>query len=215
MGLLNATRPRRGARSAGLLQPPGGQAQAWDLNERISPLLLSPGIESQPLQAAAILDPGFEGPGDGASPGRGGGKPGPVICRGTAAYTAVGPDQAHGVGAFSGHGVHPDDGTVAIGPPGTIFGLDKAAMAKVAPHVVIQPDGLDWILKLDGGPAPPFSVGDVGDEHIRNSPITAFDLYRFKTLHGAKAFGAPKRMTTITLPQVPGARCPPDFVRIR
>ncbi len=138
--------------------------------------------------------------------------PGMLRCQGVAIYSSVGPKQARADGAFHGHGVNPVDGTVAMGDTKKVFGLDHAAMARIAPQVVIQPEGLD--AARYGGPDGPYTVGDIGDKHIRNSPTTRFDIYRFKDLQEARRFGKLPRNTTITLPAVAGAHCPPDFRRI-
>ena len=138
----------------------------------------------------------------------------PIVCVGRAKYTAVGPGQATGAGALSGHGVRPLNGTVAIGDPERVFGLDKPGLAKIAPQIRIQPTGLDQQLVDKRGPAPPYSVGDIGDKNIRNSLATRFDIYRFRSLPLARTFMA-TAPTTITIPNVPGVHCPPDFLRAR
>ena len=139
---------------------------------------------------------------------------GPIVCRGVATYTAVGPHQATGGGALSPHGVRPVDGTVAIGDPEKIFGLDKPELAKIAPQIQSQPTGLDQQLLRKTGPLPPYSVGDVGDENIRGARNTSFDIYRFRSQPLAWTFKYPAP-TAITIPNVPGVHCPPDFVSVQ
>lgn len=43
-----------------------------------------------------------------------------------------------------------------------------------------------------------FTIGDIGDKNIRNSKITRFDIYRFKTQEGALQFGRHTVPVTIT-----------------
>jgi hypothetical protein len=140
-----------------------------------------------------------------------------MVCRGTAAYSAIGPHQGKkNGGALRKLGVLPNNRTVAIGDPGKIFGIgSRRTLARIAPDISIEPSGLDDRLDQHGGPRPPYSIGDVGDRNIRNSPVTRFDIYRFRDLRQARAFDRPLADTTITLPNVYGAHCPPDFRRVR
>jgi len=53
---------------------------------------------------------------------------------------------------------------------------------------------------LTGGTT--FSIGDVGDKNIRNSPTVRFDIYRFDTQQDALGFGkVTVPVTIIGLPQ--------------
>jgi hypothetical protein len=139
--------------------------------------------------------------------------PVPLICQGAGLYSAVGPHQGTAGGALTPYGVRPGSGTVAVGDPERTFGLNKRQLARIAPHIVIQPQGLDAALKADGGPATPLSVGDIGDKYIRNSKTPAFDIYGFDTLEGARQFGRRRAFTTMTIPWAPGVKCPPTFVQ--
>ncbi len=226
MGLFVApSRPRPG--TPGLLDPSaaaadplqgllGGSPQAAAAGDVLMRWLSALGEASGPgADAATPARP--SGPQTMASRApatRSGGAPAdPLVCHGVGLYSAVGPHQGTAGGALTPYGVTPDSGTVAVGDPERTFGLTKRQLAKIAPHIVIQPQGLDAELKADGGPATPLSVGDIGDKSIRDSPTPAFDIYGFDTLQGARQFGRKRALTTITIPQAPGVRCPPLFVQ--
>jgi hypothetical protein len=201
--------PRRTPVAAGLLSPAQG-APPWpgDLAAPPQQPPPSPELLSRLFGAFGRREPAPdpEQPGPTANQ--------PIVCRGVATYTAVGPRQATLGGALAPYGVRPDDGTVAVGDPVKIFGLNKRSLAKIAPQIQIVPTGLDGQLTRKGGPLPPYSVGDIGDPNIRNSPGTRFDIYRFLTQRGARRFSYPAP-TTMTMPNVPGLHCPPDFTRVR
>jgi RHS repeat-associated protein len=122
-------------------------------------------------------------------------------CVGVARFSAVGPSQATGTGALSGFGVRPKSGSVAVSPAD--FGLpfpegssltaaqisqriqSQRMLAEAARQIRILPIGLN----LRGGPASPYTVGDIGDKNIRNSKTPRFDLYGLPTQKQALQFG--------------------------
>jgi len=131
-----------------------------------------------------------------------------LTCEGTATFSAVGPlPQAAGDSAFDpGH--QPQSGTVAIAGAST-FGFGRKALREGAAGAIqVSPSGLDDILRSTGGPLPPYSVGDYGDANVRNAPGSRFDIYRFPTMKGARAFG--KRTATTTYKVPAGGHCPPN-----
>lgn len=132
-----------------------------------------------------------------------------LICEGLITFSAVGPNQALGKTGYARpeQNRKPQLGEVAIGGVKT-FGLNRNALQRGADQKIkIYPHGLDKILKETGAPAPPFTVGDFGDENIRNAPGTRFDIYRFPTKALADKFGKQTAPTTIEVP-APGY-CPP------
>lgn len=126
-------------------------------------------------------------------------------------FSAVGPNQATAtVGAL---GVKPPAGTVAINPGS--FGLPysgqitkqryierEATQAKIRnarDQIQILAPGL--ASSLSGKVSftgTTFSIGDIGDKHIRNSPVTRMDIYGFNTLADAVNFGTATVEVTIT-----------------
>jgi RHS repeat-associated protein len=133
-------------------------------------------------------------------------------CQGTAAFSAVGPNQATSGGALAPQ-VSPAKGTVAIAGEST-FGIGKGRLRSFAPFISIAPQGLNALLQQTGGPAGPYSVSDIGDQNIRNSSVARFDIYRFDTQKGALAFGLRTTATTIEVPAISGAHCPEGFTKL-
>ncbi len=137
-------------------------------------------------------------------------------CRGYANFSAVGPNQApHGALGFS-----PPVGTVAINP--AIFGLPydtipervqtQKYLAKYGSQISISAPRLN--LGENGPTSSAFTVGDVGNKDIRNSPIPRFDIYRYSDQADALKFSKQKKvLTTITLPA--DLLCPPGFEEIK
>jgi hypothetical protein len=91
---------------------------------------------------------------------------------------------------------------VAISP--SAFGLaygtlqERAAIQQllrsVGGNITIEAPGL----ALAGGlGSTTFTIGDVGDSNIRNSPDVRFDIYRFQTQKSALDFGRQSAVTTI------------------
>lgn len=130
-------------------------------------------------------------------------------CTFTAKFSAVGPNQAtNSKGAL---GISPSANNVAISPG--IFGLPyntiperistqqllEANMASIQ----IQASGLSEFMTG----TTTFTIGDVGDENIRNSTIPRFDIYGWATLQDALQFGV--RTTNVTMTGVPSSwSCP-------
>lgn len=130
---------------------------------------------------------------------------------GPATFSAIGKGQATGIGAISQN--HPANGTVAISP--AAFGLpygssgERAAtqlfLRKHAQNVRIEAAGLD--MRGSGMSTTSFTISDVGDTNIRNSPNVRFDIYRWKSMKAALKWGKRAAVTTIkNLPQ--GMSCP-------
>jgi len=123
-------------------------------------------------------------------------------CTCNATFSAVGPNQATGIGAL---GVSPPNDSVAISPGS--FGLPYGTIAErsatqqaiksAASSIRIEAPGLSEF--LTGGTT--FTIGDVGDRNIRNSPNTRFDIYRFEIQKDALSFG--KRTVPVTITGVP------------
>lgn len=99
-------------------------------------------------------------------------------------------------------GIIPPNGTVAISPES--FGLPyKTLKERVATQKVIR-DNIENIKisapglseYLTGGTT--FTISDVGDKNIMNSPTTRFDYYRFDTQEKALEVGKKTVPTTIT-----------------
>ncbi|MHC1725688.1 MAG: RHS repeat-associated core domain-containing protein [Syntrophobacteraceae bacterium] len=142
-------------------------------------------------------------------------------CYGWILYSAVGPNQAQGNGAL---GFPPPNDSVAISP--AAFGLKygegltgqaqlserAATQQEIGNHVSeirISAPGLSEYLTGDTT----FTIGDVGDQNIRNSPVTRFDIYRFDTNEDANTFGKEAAETTISgLPD--SWSCPPGTQEI-
>ena len=114
-------------------------------------------------------------------------------------FSAVGPNQATGIGAL---GISPPNDSVAISP--AVFGLPYSTIAqRVATQkdlinnmddVTISAPGLSEY--MDGGTT--FTIGDVGDQNIRNATSPQFDIYRFATQQDALSFGKQTVPATIT-----------------
>ena len=134
-------------------------------------------------------------------------------CVGTAQFSAVGPNQATGVGSL---GFTPPLSSVAINP--TIFGLpyattkervksQKALVDSYVKNVLI----LMPISNNSGSQAyQAFTIGDVGDANIRDSKTPRFDIYRFPTNEQAYEFG--KKTLPGTIIVVPSNMpCPQGF----
>ncbi|MFA7060096.1 MAG: RHS repeat-associated core domain-containing protein [Pedobacter sp.] len=119
------------------------------------------------------------------------------VCQVT--FSAVGPKQAVGYGAL---GIKPPNDSVAIGPAS--FGLPYTTIAERnatqneiranIDNIQISAPGLSQY--LTGGTT--FTIGDIGDRNIRNSPTTRFDIYRFETQKDALDFGKQSVQVTIT-----------------
>lgn len=84
----------------------------------------------------------------------------------------------------------------------------RRILAAAARAIRISPQGL----RVENGPAPPYSVSDIGDRNIRNSQIPRFDIYRFNTLQAAIQFGRQDVVTDITIPGY--LSCPPGFFEV-
>ena len=120
-------------------------------------------------------------------------------CYGPIGYSAIGPGQAVGIGAF---GFLPPNDSVAISPKD--FGLPydtlvqrEATQREIKnniPSIRIYAPGLAEYLTGETT----FTIGDVGDRNIRNSPTPRFDIYRFRTQKDALYFGKETVPTTIT-----------------
>jgi len=129
-------------------------------------------------------------------------------CACQATFTAVGPNQAIGIGAL---GISPPNDSVAISP--AAFGLpydtiaerlatQKEIIANIG-NIQIHAPGLAEY--LTGRTT--FTIGDVGDRTIRNSLTTRFDIYRFATQKDALDFG--KHTVPVTITGIPeGWSCP-------
>jgi RHS repeat-associated protein len=145
-------------------------------------------------------------PGSGPAPGDGKGNkppkappPDSKTCTFTALFSAVGPNQATGIGAL---GFSPPYGSVAISP--SIFGFaydtipereaaQRTLRANVPNVRITAPD----LVNYWSGPTT-FSIGDVGDRNIRNSSVPRFDIYRFNTTADALQFGLRTVKTTVS-----------------
>jgi RHS repeat-associated protein len=146
-------------------------------------------------------------------------------CEGNAEFSAVGPSQATGPGALAGFGIKGHTpGGVAVDP--RVFGFSypsgnsradirqrvasQRALAAVASQISIAPQGLNLPA---GGPAPPYTVTDVGDVNIRRAGrIPRFDIYGFPSDQAARQFG---RQTAKTIITVPGRMsCPTGFKQL-
>ncbi len=77
------------------------------------------------------------------------------------------------------------------------------ALASVLDQISISARGL----RLEGGPAGPYGVSDIGDIHVRSSPIVAFDIYGFPSQRAALRFGRQFAETMIMIPAF--LSCPP------
>jgi hypothetical protein len=150
-------------------------------------------------------------------------------CVGIGLFTAVGPGQARGPGALANFGVPGHQpGKVAISP--AAFGLPfpepapgqrlsdaqraqreqaQRALAMVADQISISALGL----RLEGGPASPYTVSDIGDIRVRSSPIVQFDIYGFPSQRAALRFGRQFAETIITMPAF--LSCPPGTQEAR
>jgi hypothetical protein len=138
-------------------------------------------------------------------------------CTGTATFTGVGGNQAPGEGAlFSANGGPSvkggTNGTVAVSRnDNNTFNMSKAYLRVFGPYITISPQGLTDLLTKNGGPQPPYAVSDIGDMHVQSAQ---FDIYRFPTKADGRNFGRQTAPTTITVPDVTGAKCPPGFTRV-
>jgi hypothetical protein len=144
-------------------------------------------------------------------------------CVGIALFTAVGPGQAQAGGALAGFGVSGHQpGTVAISPAAFGFAFPEPApgqrltnaqlgqrvqaqraLAAVANQISISARGL----RLEGGPASPYSVSDIGDINVRSSRIAHFDIYGFPSQGDALRFGRQYAEVRIVMPAF--LSCPP------
>lgn len=129
-------------------------------------------------------------------------------CRCKATFTAVGPNQAKGNGAL---GTPPPKGSVAVNPGS--FGLPYGSIPeREAAQKILRTSGASISISAPGligsTPGTTFSIGDVGDRNIRNSPDTRFDIYRFDKQKDAINFG--RQTVDVTITGVPDElRCPP------
>jgi RHS repeat-associated protein len=126
------------------------------------------------------------------------------------AFSAVGPDQAL-KGALKGYSPPPND-SLAISP--AVFGLPFPAdlsvrtatqleIIKNIPNIRISAPSLSEY--LTGGTT--FTISDIGNKDIRNSPIPRFDIYRFATTEDAIQFG--KQIVPATITGLPDSwSCP-------
>jgi RHS repeat-associated protein len=124
------------------------------------------------------------------------------LCKFQAAFSAVGPNQALGIGAL---GIQPPNGSLAINP--AAFGLPYGTIAeRIATQGEIKANIGNIRISAPGlseyynGPTT-FTIGDVGDKNIRNSPAIRFDIYRFPTQKAALEFG--KRSVDVTITGLP------------
>ena len=163
--------------------------------------------------------PGGGGGGDTSPPAPNPPKAPPVTftCQGTPTYRGVGGNQATDQGAlFSANGGPSvpggTNGTVAISrDDNNTFNLSKAKLRVFGPYIQISPQGLTDLLTKNGGPQPPYTVSDIGDQHVKSGQ---FDIYRFPTKADGQNFGRRTAPTIITVPAVTGAQCPPGFTRV-
>lgn len=124
------------------------------------------------------------------------------LCTCQATFSAVGPNQAVGIGAL---GIAPPYDSLAISP--AAFGLPYGTIAeRIATqsdikanigNIRISAPGLSEYLTGETT----FTIGDVGDRNIRNSPTLRFDIYRFATQNDALEFG--KRSVQVTITGLP------------
>jgi RHS repeat-associated protein len=129
-------------------------------------------------------------------------------CLGFATFSAIGPlPQAPGDSAFR-PGYKPQRGEVAIAGA-RIFGLGRQALREGAAGAIkIIPFGLSDLLRDTRGPLPLFTVGDYGDQNIRDSEETRYDIYRWLTDEEARTFGIQRHVLTLTIVPAEG-HCPP------
>ena len=121
-------------------------------------------------------------------------------CTFQAKFSAVGPDQV--LGKTGALGIIPPNDSLAINPKA--FGLPYDTKAERAAtqqdirdniaNIRISAPGLSDYLTGETT----FTIGDVGDRNIRNSPTTRFDIYRFQTQKDAIDFGTRTVPATIT-----------------
>jgi len=105
-----------------------------------------------------------------------------------------------GIGAL---GIAPLNDSVAISPG--IFGLPYSTIAqRVATQAAIRSNignitiSAPDLAKYRGAAGTTFTIGDVGDQNIRNSPVPRFDIYRYSSMKEALAFGNRTALTTVT-----------------
>ena len=111
-------------------------------------------------------------------------------CSCTVTFSAVGPRQA--TNANGALGMPPPNNSVAIDPK--VFGLKynniyngperaatKKEILKNIQNIKIEAPGLSDYSSMYNNGSTTFTIGDIGDKNIRNSKITRFDIYRFKT----------------------------------
>ncbi|HHZ8412677.1 TPA: RHS element core protein [Escherichia albertii] len=128
-------------------------------------------------------------------------------CSCTVTFSAVGPRQA--TNANGALGMPPPNNSVAIDPK--VFGLKynniyngperaatKKEILKNIQNIKIEAPGLSDYSSMYNNGSTTFTIGDIGDKNIRNSKITRFDIYRFKTQEGALQFGRHTVPVTIT-----------------
>jgi hypothetical protein len=121
-------------------------------------------------------------------------------CKTQAAFSAIGPHQAKNT--KDALGITPPVGSVAINPQafGIPYGESKAQNQRGQALVNRYRAGITVSApSLDGTPndMTTFTIGDVGDLHIRQSRVPRFDIYRFPTLKDARRFGLQSADTTI------------------
>jgi len=119
------------------------------------------------------------------------------LCTFEATFTAVGADQL--VGRPGALGFVPPNGSLAINP--NSFGLPYDTIEeRIATQNEIRANVGNIQISAPGLSEYPtngttFTIGDVGDRNIRNSPVTRFDIYR---LENASGFGRQTVQVTIT-----------------
>ena len=134
-----------------------------------------------------------------------------LTCQGSASFSDVSQSQlnyllSQGGGALRPN-IVPSTGTVAIGGSKT-FGLSYSQLRQFGTYISVNPTDLAGMISNLGGPAPPYSVSDIGDINIRSSSGTRFDIYAFPNAT-ANTFGIQNsNATTYVIPAVTGAHCP-------
>jgi hypothetical protein len=84
----------------------------------------------------------------------------------------------------------------------------QGRIAALSRQISIFSPGASRLSASNGGPSGPFTIGDIGDANVRTGGVTRFDLYRFSTDAGARAFGRQTFFTVIK--NVPAnVPCPP------
>jgi hypothetical protein len=146
-------------------------------------------------------------------------KKGMTTCTGPATVSAVGPKQAPYTGVTGALYSQYDQYSIPGGIPRTVavqngfLGLSRELLRQYGTQIYLSFSD-NGAIANSGGPMEPYTISDLGDQNIQNSPTVRFDLYRWDIKDNAIRFGIQAYTGTVTFPTASGGSCPTNWSKV-